>query len=195
MHNPRMMSRSPNMFANYDAIISDILAQVQTGTAENRDLREKCREHSERITSLERRMASGNFSAAAPSALVAQGSVDSNGGLQNTEIIRRIINLENGTADHEVLLAENYLTIDQANRGVSNGHQLVTLQETIRRLERRIDSAENRDSCEKCHENSERMNLLERELAARNFLPAAPSAQGSVMDMVLDQCFHRIIIF
>ena len=80
--------------------------------------------------------------AATPSAQVAQGSADSNGGLQNTEIIRRIINLENRTADHEVLLAENYHTIDQANGGVSNGHQLDTLQETIRRLERRFDCIE-----------------------------------------------------
>ena len=140
MHNPRMMSRSPQLLTNYDGVISDILAQVQTGTAENRDLREKCREHSERITSLERKMASGNLSAAAPS---AQGSGNSNGGVQTTEITRRLVNVENRSADHEVLLVENNRTIEQANRDLANvRRQVDTLQETTRRLERRIDSIE-----------------------------------------------------
>ena len=96
-----MMSFSPQFLTNYDGVISDILAQVQTGTAENRDLWEKCREHSERITSLERKMASGNLSAAAPS---SQGPGNSIGGVQNTEITRRLVNVENRSADHEVLL-------------------------------------------------------------------------------------------
>ena len=151
------------MFANYDAIISDILARVQTGAAENRDLREKCREHSERITSLERKLALGNFPAATPS---GQGSGDSGGSAQNPEITRRLTNVENRTADHEVLLVENNRTIEQANGGVSNRHLFDTLQAI-------------RDLREKFRENSERMNLLERELAARNLLPAAPSALGS----------------
>ena len=139
-HNPGMMSRSPNMFANYDAIIPDILAQVQTNTAENRDLREKYREHSERITSLERELASGNFSAATPS---AQGTGDSSGSAQTPEITRRLINVENRTADHEVLLVENNRTIEQTNRDVATvRRQIDTFQETIRRLERRIDSIE-----------------------------------------------------
>ena len=55
MRDPRIMSRSPNIFTNYDDVIANLLSQVQTGTAENRDLREKCREHSKRITSLERK--------------------------------------------------------------------------------------------------------------------------------------------
>ena len=140
MHNPRMMSRSPQLLTNYDGVISDILAQVQTGTAENRDLREKLREHSERITSLERKLASGNLSAASPS---AQGSADSNGSVQNTEITRRLVNVENRTADHEVLLVENNRTIEQTNRDVATvRRQIDTFQETIRRLERRIDSIE-----------------------------------------------------
>ena len=140
VHNPRLMSRSPNIFSNYDGVISDILAQVQTGTAESRELREKCREHSERITSLERKLASGNFSAAAPS---APGSAASNGGGQNPDVTRRLTNLENRAADHEVLLVENNRTIEQSSRDVGNfRRQLDTLQETVRRLERRLDSIE-----------------------------------------------------
>ena len=140
LHNPRMMSRSPQLLTNYDGVISDILAQVQTGTAENRDLRETCRGLTERITSLERKLASGNLSAAAPS---AQGPGNSNGDVQTTEITRRLVNVENRAADHEVLLVENNRTIEQANRDVATvRRQVDTLQETIRRLERRIDSIE-----------------------------------------------------
>jgi len=133
---PRMMSRNLHIFTNFDGVISVLLAQVQTGTAESRDLREKCREHSERITALERKVASRNFSAAASS---SQGSGDTNGG----DLTRRLINVENRTADHEVLLVENNRTIEQTNRDVGNiRRQLDTAQESIRRLERRIDSIE-----------------------------------------------------
>jgi len=136
MRDPRMMSRNPHILTNYDGVISDLLAQVQTGSAENRDLREKCREHSERITSLERKVASGNVSVNAPS---VQGSGDASGG----DLTRRLINVENRTADHEVLLVENNRTIEQANRDMGNTRrQLDTVQESIRRLERRIDSIE-----------------------------------------------------
>ncbi|XP_020607916.1 TNF receptor-associated factor 4-like [Orbicella faveolata] len=57
---PRVMSRSPQLLTNYDSVIADILAQVQTQAGETGNLREKCREHSERITALERKVASGN---------------------------------------------------------------------------------------------------------------------------------------
>ena len=142
MNNPRMMPRSPNMFANYDAIISDILAQVRIGTAENRDLHEKCREQSERITSLERKLASGNLSAAVPS---AQGSGDSNGSVQNTEITRRLVNVGNRAADHEVFLVESNLTTEQGNREVAT-------------VTRQVDTSQERD----------RMESIEHALALRN---------------------------
>ena len=137
---PRILSRSPHIFTNYDGIISDILAQIQTSTAENRDLREKLREHSERITSLERKVASGSLTAAAASAQVTGNSA---GNVPNNEIARRINNLENKTADHEVLLVESNRSIEQANRDVGNVRRLVeTVQETVRRVERRIESIE-----------------------------------------------------
>ena len=137
---PRSLSRSPHIFTNYDGIISDILAQIQTSTTETRDFREKLREQSERITSLERKVASGNLSAAVAS---AQVSGDSSAGVPNNEITRRVKNLENKTADHEVLLVESNRSIEQANRDVGNVRRLVeTVQETVRRVERRIESIE-----------------------------------------------------
>ena len=137
---PRILSRSPHMLTNYDGIISDILTQIQTSTTETRDFREKLREHSERITSLERKVASGNLTAAAAS---AQMSGDSRACVPNNEIVRRVNNLENKTADHEVLLVESNRSIEKANRDVGNVGRLVeTVQETIRRVERRIESIE-----------------------------------------------------
>ena len=137
---PRTLSRSPHIFTNYDGIISDMLAQIQTSTTETRDFREKLREHSERITSLERKVASGNLTAAVAS---SQVSGDSSAGVPNIEITLRVNNLENKTADHEVLLVESNRSIEQANRDVGNVRRLVeTVQETVRRVERRIESIE-----------------------------------------------------
>ena len=137
---PRILSRSPHIFTNYDGIFSDLAGQIQSSTAENGDLRERIREHSERITSLERKAATGNLTAAAPS---AQVSGDSAGIVPNIEITRRVNNLENKTADHEVLLVESNRSIEQANRDVGNvRRQVETVQETVRREERRIESIE-----------------------------------------------------
>ena len=137
---PRILSRSPHMLTNYDGIISDILTQIQTSTTETRDFREKLREHSERITTLERKVATGNLTAAAAS---AQMSGDSRACVPNNEIVRRVNNLENKTADHEVLLVESNRSIEKANRYVGNVRRLVeTVQETVRRVERRIESIE-----------------------------------------------------
>ena len=137
---PRILSRSPHILTNYDGIISDILAQIQTSTTETREFREILREHSERITSLERKVATGNLTAAATS---AQMSGDSGACVPNNEITRRVNNLENKTADYGVLLVESNLSIEKANRDVGNVRRLVeTVQETVRRVERRIESIE-----------------------------------------------------
>ena len=137
---PRILSRSPHILTNYDGIISDILAQIQTSTTETREFREKLREHSERITSLERKVATGNLTAAATS---AQMSGDSGACVPNNEITRRVNNLENKTADYGVLLVESNRSMEKANRDVGNVRRLVeTVQETVRRVERRIESIE-----------------------------------------------------
>ena len=140
MRDPRTASRNPHIFSNYDGVIADILAQVQTQAGEMRDLREKCREHSERITALERKVASGNLSGGAPG---VQVSGDSSGGSQNPDLTRRVTNLENRTADHEVLLVENNRSIEEESRDMGNvKRKLDTVQESVRRQERRIESIE-----------------------------------------------------
>ena len=167
---PGFLPRCLHVFTNYDGIISDILAQIQTSTAENRDLRERLREHSERITSLEvtiRRLSAS-----------AQVSGNSIGSSSNDEITRRVTNLENFTAENKALLAGNERaigetnrtlhfyeytladrnvtlaqlegktadhdhSIEQANRSVGNLRRLVeTDQETVRGLERSLAQLE-----------------------------------------------------
>ncbi len=137
---PTLMSRSPQLVTNYDSVIQDILAQVQMGAEETRNQQSKLREHSERITSLERRLATANVSGAASS---AQRLPESEGSLPSNESARRLTNLENRTADHEVLLVENNRTIEEARRDMGNvKRQLDTNQESVRRQERRIESIE-----------------------------------------------------
>ena len=137
---PRIVSRNPHILSNYDSVIADLLAQVQTQVGETRNLREKCREHSERITALERKVASGNLSG---SASTAQIPGESSGGIQNPEVTRMVTNVENRTADHEVLLVENNRTMEEVRRDVGNmKRQLDTTQESTRRHDRRIESIE-----------------------------------------------------
>ena len=134
------MSRSPQLLTNYDGVIADLLAQVQTQAGETGNLREKCREHSERITALERKVASANFSGGAASVQVPG---DSSGGSQNPDLARRVTILENRTADHEVLLVENNRSTEEARRDMGNvKRQLDTNQESTRRQERRLESIE-----------------------------------------------------
>ncbi|KAJ7372396.1 hypothetical protein OS493_019848 [Desmophyllum pertusum] len=115
---PTVMSRSPQLLTNYDSVIQDILTQMQMGAEETRNHQCKLREHSGRITSLERQMASVNVSGAAPSNQRPPGNNE--GGLPNTENTMRTTHLENRTADHEVLLVENNRTIEDTRRDVGN---------------------------------------------------------------------------
>ena len=63
-NNRRMeeVRRDPQLLSNFEGIVQDILNQLQSGTEERRNQETKLREHSERITSLERFVASRNVS-------------------------------------------------------------------------------------------------------------------------------------
>ena len=115
---------------------------MQLSSEAARNLQEKLREHSERITSLERKLASVNVSGATPSSQRVPDH-DAEGSLPNTDITRRLTNLENKTVDHEVLLVENNRTTVETSREVANvKRQVETTQETARRTERRMESIE-----------------------------------------------------
>ena len=129
---PRVMSRSPQMFTHYDSVVQDLLRRMQNNLETTRNLQEKLREHSERITLLERKMAAMDVSGAAAVCATRpaddDGSLtnldvtrrisDAEGSLPNMDILRRITNLENKTADHEVRLVESTRTIVETSREV-----------------------------------------------------------------------------
>ena len=138
--NPLVMSRNPQLLSNFDAIVQDILNQLQSGTEERRNQETKLREQSERITSLERTVASRNASGTEAS---VQRLPESERDLPSGENSRRLVNLENRTADHEVLLVENNRTMEEVRRDVGNiKRQLDTTHESTRRHDRRIESIE-----------------------------------------------------
>ena len=105
----RLMGSSHTV-TNNDAIV-----------AENENLREQLRHFSDRINSVERTVASGNF----PAAGCAHVPGDSGGSAPNSEITRRVNNLENRTADGEALSAEIERSVMLTNRRVDfHEHEL-----------------------------------------------------------------------
>ena len=128
---PSMMSRLC-IFRNYDDIVSDILSQVRANIAADRHFQKEIQQQSERIASLERRVSTGIFSEAITSADSACSVTH-----------EQVANLEKTTAKHGLILEERRRTMKQANREMSNARRLLdTIQDTTRRLERRIDFIE-----------------------------------------------------
>lgn len=123
IRDPRIVSRDSHILPNYESAITDLVSQIQIQAGENRNLILKHQEHSERITALERKVASGNLSSAGPSVQIASGSSGSSGSsgdAQNPEITRMVTDVENRTADHEVLLVENNRTMEEVRRDMGN---------------------------------------------------------------------------
>ena len=121
----RIMFRSPQLSTNRESLIQDIQNQLQ--------------EVSGRITTLERELASLTVSEAASS----EQRVPNDASLSSNECTRRVTNIENGTADHEVLLVDNNRTMEEARRYTGNiRRQLDTYLESARRPDRRIESIE-----------------------------------------------------
>ncbi|XP_068689463.1 TNF receptor-associated factor 2-like [Montipora foliosa] len=139
---PRNVSTRQQIFANYDNVIQDILNQIQLHSEVRRNLQEKLLEHSERIASLERKVAAPNISAGSGGAST-QSVRDGEGSSISADITRRVINLENKTADHKVLMVESNRTAMERSREAANlRRQLDTVEETTRRTERRMESIE-----------------------------------------------------
>ena len=107
-------------FSSYDG---------QPLAGETRNLHETCQERSARITVLEGNVALGNLSGAGPS---AQMPSESSGGAQG-----RVINVENNTACHEVLVVRNNCTVEQARPNMVD-----TNRKRSKRHDRRIESIE-----------------------------------------------------
>ena len=136
---PRIASRNPQLLTNHDSLIQDLQNQLQIRADDLRSLQGKLQENSGRITTLERKLASGTVSGAPSS----EQRVPNDASLSSDEYTRRVTNIENRTADHEVLLVENNRTMEEVRRDVGNiRRQLDTTQESTRRHDRRIESIE-----------------------------------------------------
>ena len=121
----RIMFRSPQPSTNCESLIQDIQNQLQ--------------EVSGITTTLVRELASRTVSEAASS----EQRVPNDASLSSNECTRRVTNIENGTADHEVLLVDNNRTMEEARRYTGNiRRQLDTYLESARRPDRRIESIE-----------------------------------------------------
>ena len=59
---PRLLSSRQQMFMNYDNVIQDLLNQIQIHSGTERHLQEMLRQHSERITAVERKLVLVNTS-------------------------------------------------------------------------------------------------------------------------------------
>ena len=123
----------------YQLSLTGAISKIDSVFDEVKDIQQKLCEQSTRISSLEARIRShGNDSIGATSTFRSLGPNVQTGMLPD-ELSRRLINLENRTADHEVLICEsgqNQSDAMQQFRGLQR--QLEAGQETIRRLERKV---------------------------------------------------------
>ena len=128
INDPKLHSNG--LLVPIEKMIAKTLNQMESVLKENTDLRDKLREHTDRIESLERTRGSQSSSA-------ANGAES----IDLREISRRVNNQEAKTLDLEVLLIEaNKLVEDLRNQGSRQQRQLESANETIRRLERRVES-------------------------------------------------------
>ena len=118
--------------------ISSAISSIDTVVRETTDMRQKLQDNTERLTRLERRVASqGEWLPAAPTFSSLQP------GHMTEEISRRLTNAENGTNNIEFLLSETGREINDLRQEVSSfKRQLDGAVDSIRRLERRVESTE-----------------------------------------------------
>ena len=118
----RIMPRSPHISID-SGVISNIISQIQRSAKEMEVLREKLREYCERVTSLDRKVASGNSSAASPS-----------------------------TADHDDIITHLRSQIEISREEIKSlGEKLRELGERITSLERQVALGNSSGVCSSAH--------------------------------------------
>ncbi|XP_078357981.1 TNF receptor-associated factor 2-like [Oculina patagonica] len=118
--------------------ISSAISSIDTVVRETTDMRQKLQDNSERLVRLERTVAShGERQPVAPTFSSLQS------GNMTEEISRRLTNAENGSNNIEFLLSETGREINDVKQEVSSlKRQLDNAVDSIRRLERRMESTE-----------------------------------------------------
>ncbi|XP_067057955.1 TNF receptor-associated factor 2-like isoform X2 [Acropora muricata] len=139
---PRLLTSRQQMFMNYDNVIQDLFNQMQIRSETERHFQEMLRQHSERITAVERKLVLVNTSGGSSGAS-SQRLPDGDGSSVSADIERRVTDLGNKTADHEVLIVENNRIAMESSRETANlRRQLDNVQENSRRSEQRMESIE-----------------------------------------------------
>ena len=120
--------------------VRSLIAQFENLAAENRDLRQMLRNQSYRITTVERRTVSLGSTPRERASNSRSVSVDP-ASTSQPEVVSRLVKLENIVAGHDVLLVESSRNREDARQQNSClQRQVEQAQETIRRLERRLES-------------------------------------------------------
>ena len=133
-------SAATSFLNDSESTIRGLVTQVESVAAENRDLRQKLRDQSDHITSVERRTVSLVNTPREGASQYRSFSADLSS-LSQAELMRKLSNVENKVADHDILLVENCRNVEDARHQSSYlQRQVEQAQETIRRLERRVES-------------------------------------------------------
>ena len=133
-------SSTAAFFGDSESTLRNLLSRVEGVVEENKDLRQRLREQSERLTSVERRTVSlrnnsneGGNTSPFPNSDPASTT--------QAEVARRLVNVENKAADHDILLVENNKIVEDVRRqNTFLQRQLELSQENVKRLERRVES-------------------------------------------------------
>ena len=132
MNESRTSGRHNGVIAPLQKMVEKSIAQVEKLITDTHSLSQKVSEHNTRLRELETNHASNTKSGAWGGASNVTGLVDTT---------RRVNNLDAKTADIELLMAESNRTLEELKSQVAFlTRRLETSQETVLRLERRVES-------------------------------------------------------
>ena len=139
---PRLLSSRQQMIMSYDNVIQDLFNQMQIHSDTERHLQEMLRQHSERITAVERKLVLVNTTGGSSSAS-SQRLPDDEGSSVSANVERRVTDLGNKTADYEILILENNRIAMESSREAANlRRRLDNVQKSSKRSEQRRESIE-----------------------------------------------------
>ena len=127
---------------NFDSELQEAISKIDGVVNEGKDVRQKMRDNEMRIKSLETRFSShGNVEGA--TAMFSSLSFPDKKGILPDEMSRRLTDLENQVASHEVLICDDSQKTSGSGQLVKDlARQLEAANQTISRLQRRVEATE-----------------------------------------------------
>ena len=124
-----------------ESTLRNLLSRVESVVEENKDLRQRLREQSTRLTSVERRTVSVGHTLTSGTSQPGSFSGGEPGQPSQGELSRRLVNLENRVADHNILMVESGRNIEDTRHQHNYlQRQFELSQEKVVRLEQRLES-------------------------------------------------------